>query len=240
VYARTVGGKEERFGVSGSLWRDALVFFDRGSGSYWSQINGKAITGAHQGARLEEIPSQMTTWGEWKRAHPETDVLRPSPESRGGSAYAGYFEDAEQFGVLASKNPDERLAGKTLVVGVRAGEGTAAVPVDVLHDTPFLQATIGVVPAVIVRTTTRNAVSYDRRIDGEEVGFERLSDGRLRDGRTGSIWDAESGRAIDGSLAGRELNRLVSRKVYWFIWAAFNPGSRILGPAEGEPGPAAE
>ncbi len=230
MYVRSIDGKEDRFGVSGSLWRDALVFFDRGTGSHWSQVNGEAITGPLEGTRLEEVPSQTTTWGEWKRAHPETEVLRPSPESRGGSAYAGYFDDPERFGVLDTKNPDDRLPGKTVVVGVRAGKDAAAVPVDVLRGNPLLQTTVGVVPFVIVRTTTGNAFAYDRRVDGESLSFVRRPDGRLRDDRTGSTWDPETGRAVEGALAGRELSRLESRKAYWFIWAAFNPASRILGP----------
>lgn len=243
MYVRRIRGEEARLGVSGTLWRDALVFFDRGTGSYWSQVHGQAISGPLEGSQLEEIPSQVTTWGEWKRLHPETLVLRPSEESRGGSPYSGYFDLPERLGVLKTENPDTRLPGKSIVLGIREGGSAAAIPVDALGETSLLQATVGSTPVVIVHVSSGNGFGYDRRVEGDSLDFARQPDGRLRDTQTGSLWEPESGRAVEGPLEGRSLRRLDTRRVYWFVWAAFNPRSDILGhdgkstSAPGRPGP---
>ena len=54
---------------------------DEQSGSYWSQLLARAICGPLEGTGLEILPSTVTTWGEWRRSHPETDVLLPPPYS---------------------------------------------------------------------------------------------------------------------------------------------------------------
>lgn len=58
-----------------------LVMYDRATRSYWSQIVARAICGPMNGTRLEILPSSVTTWGEWRRAHPDTRVLLPPPAS---------------------------------------------------------------------------------------------------------------------------------------------------------------
>lgn len=64
MYARSLDGEVLTLGVSGALWRDALVMFDRASGSLFSQVDGRALRGAHEGRAMEEIPSVVTTWGD--------------------------------------------------------------------------------------------------------------------------------------------------------------------------------
>lgn len=48
--------------------------------SLWSQIGRQAISGPLRGQRLEMIPLLHTTWGRWRKEHP--DGLS-SPETRG-------------------------------------------------------------------------------------------------------------------------------------------------------------
>ena len=77
MYERPVLADEEptTFGVSGKLWRSALVMYDRQTRSLWSQVNGTAMVGGSEGTKLAELPSTLTTWGEWRHRHPDTLVL---------------------------------------------------------------------------------------------------------------------------------------------------------------------
>jgi hypothetical protein len=50
--------------------------YDHQTGSYWFQMLGKAIIGPLTGRRLTMIPSMTITWGDWKRLHPDTLILR--------------------------------------------------------------------------------------------------------------------------------------------------------------------
>lgn len=63
--------------------RDAanLVMHDEQTGSFWSQAVGQAICGPMTGTRLSIVPSTLASWSEWRRDHPETEVLLPPPHS---------------------------------------------------------------------------------------------------------------------------------------------------------------
>jgi len=103
VADRRVDGEPTTFDVSGLLWKPPgiytaasekdgrvfsdrergvtntgnLVMYDGRTGSYWSQMLAQAICGTQRETRLSIRPSTVTTLGEWRTAHPETDVLPP-------------------------------------------------------------------------------------------------------------------------------------------------------------------
>src|SRR5579875_2684616 len=55
------------------------VFKDRETGSHWQQSSLEAISGPLKGAHLKLYPFLLTTWGEWRKQHPDTLVLKPLP-----------------------------------------------------------------------------------------------------------------------------------------------------------------
>jgi len=58
-----------------------LVMFDAATESFWSQLLAQAVCGPRLGTELEQLPARVATWAEWRRDHPETDVLLPPPHS---------------------------------------------------------------------------------------------------------------------------------------------------------------
>jgi len=228
VYVRKLDGKETTFGVSGALWRDALVMYDRDSGSYWSQVNATGISGEHTGDLLTEIPSVVTTWGEWKALHPDTLVLeKPALE---GSPYDRYFASPEAMGASGHVSGDDRLPGKDLVVGVRAGEATAAVPLERLRAAGVLAGMVGDMPVVWLSLGHGGAAAYDRRLDDRVIELRRGDDGGYM--AEGSAFDPTTGAFTSGPLAGRKLQRLPALHVYWYSWTAFHPRTDLIGVAD--------
>lgn len=75
AFERRLDGEIVEFGVSGLLYRRALVMYDRRGRSLWSQTLGKAIVGPSTGRVLVRRPAVMTTWKEWKARHPGTLVV---------------------------------------------------------------------------------------------------------------------------------------------------------------------
>lgn len=224
MYARPqIEGTPTTLGVSGMLWRDALVMYDRATRSLWSQIDGKSVAGPMKGQRLDELPSEQTTWGEWKRRHPDTMVLVKPRLS--GSEYERYSDDPRVIGVRGSQNPDARLHGKDLVVGLEAGGRFAAVPLDALRQRPLLLIEALGRPIVVTRSA-----AYDRRVADRTLTFEPLDATRMRDRETASMWSMESGHAISGTLQGRRLTRISAKTIYWAIWAKFHPESEVVKP----------
>ncbi len=67
VFVRpTVNNRILEFGVSGRLYKSDLVMYDRQTGSFWSQLEGRAIIGPLSGRELELVPAEMLTWRVWK------------------------------------------------------------------------------------------------------------------------------------------------------------------------------
>jgi hypothetical protein len=75
VYDPRLDGRRLTFGVSGLLYKQNLLFFDRETDSLWSQLRGRAVAGGLAGASLRLLPVTMTRWGSWKLEHPGTSVL---------------------------------------------------------------------------------------------------------------------------------------------------------------------
>jgi hypothetical protein len=63
------------FGVSGLLYNSDVLLYDYATGSLWSQLLSKAISGPLKGAEIPAIPAAHTTWRDWKKRHPDTLVL---------------------------------------------------------------------------------------------------------------------------------------------------------------------
>ena len=75
MYDPQIQGRGHTFGVSGLLYKRNVLIFDRETDSLWSQLLGRAATGSLTGTPLRVLPSVQTTWGRWKKQHPQTLVL---------------------------------------------------------------------------------------------------------------------------------------------------------------------
>jgi hypothetical protein len=224
VYVRTVDGQETTFGTSGSLWRDALVMYDRSTETLWSQVNATAISGEHTGDVLTEIPSMVTTWGEWKALHPDTLVLeKPALD---GSPYDRYYSSAEAYGASGKGSDDDRLPGKELVMGVVAGDAATAVTLSRLQDSGVINGVAGATPVVWVSLGNLAVSVFHRRLDDRTLEFQRDAAGMVVSGE--STFDAVSGKFTAGPLTGRSLERLSARRAYWYSWTLFHPDTTLL------------
>lgn len=62
AWKRTINGEVTTFGVSGFLYNDNLILYDRNTDSNWSQILRKSINGNLIGSEPERITIQQMTW----------------------------------------------------------------------------------------------------------------------------------------------------------------------------------
>ena len=182
---------------------------DKPTGSLWSHILGEAIEGKLKGKTLEAIPSEMTTWEAWRRAHPKTTVLALSRTSRNFTkAFYRRRPSAFVFGWLV------------------AGEPTH-IRLDVLQKKPLVHCTCGDSPLLAVYDPeSTGARLFSRRVDDRVLDFESVGDGKLRDKQTGSTWDRVSGAALEGPLKGRRLVPRAGILSFARAWRTFHPDSR--------------
>jgi len=240
AFVRQVNGTTVQFGTSGKLYNNNLVMYDRLTKSLWSEIWGQAIQGTLNGHKLERVPIDVTTWGAWKKLHPDTLVLsRQTGFNRdyGDDPYGSYYFTGGVYFPLSHQ--DTRLPLKTIVLGLTVGDASKAYIVN----SPFGQGSVAYYLANLTSSLTTDSLGGNPILiwqSGQVVRFfSPLVDGKLLtftsanrtmiDSETHSTWNFD-GVAISGPLSGRSLTRYVSETAFWFAWAAFYPATAIYQP----------
>ncbi len=228
MYVRKVGDRTLTLGVSGNLWKDVLVLFDRETDSLWTQLNGSGIQGEMAGKQLEEIPSEMSTWAEWKSRYPHTVVLKKSAPLE-GSRYDRYASHQTEHGMFGSENPDGRLGGKELIYGVKLPQGKAvAVTAARMELESAVVTRLGEDGILLTQSPAGGVVAHLLPgLSQPDLALAKpWKDGKLMLSN-GSVIDLDSGRIQSGPGKGTELERLPVTRAYWFAWAAFYPHSEV-------------
>ena len=129
VFDRETPQGDLEFGVSGILYNNNLVMYDRLSNSLWPQLLLSAATGNFSGYQLKVIPSVVTTWRQWKQSHPQSLVLSTDTDFYRNYTYDPYqgYHQGSATGVLAQQI-DPRLNAKELVIGVNINGVKKAYP----------------------------------------------------------------------------------------------------------------
>ena len=210
------------FGNTSALYQNDLVMYDHQTGSYWFQVGGEAIVGTLTGERLVPLPSVTMPWQQWRELYPETRVLSLEQGLTGFYTYEhdpfqGYnvAVDALNFPFPVSKEKlDPRLRPSTLVLSVRVNGQEKAYPLQSMGDA-VANDTVGGEPVVVFsRNQGITGSAFSRTVDGQALTFT-LRGNQIRDQETNSLWD-QAGRAIEGSLKGRQLELLPTRRAFWY------------------------
>lgn len=224
------------FGVTGKLWRSALVMYDRETDTLWSHFTGDALSGplAEDTARLRNLASvPKVRWATWREQNPGTKVLVVDGETyRKEDVYADYHNAPDKLGVRPVDFTDTRLPPKALVVACIPRMGAAgAVP-----HAAFPVAGAWVPPSgkwIIYRDpATHTTAAYAAEAKDGRVDFARgFTPGVHPTDLTESRWDMDRGVALDGPRKGQELRRIAHLNVYWFAWIDYHPRTELLLPS---------
>ena len=234
VYSRKLDGRTLLFGNTSALFESDLVMYDHQTGSFWFQVLGEAIVGKLTGQRLTALPSVTTSWGEWKRLHPGTRLMVGDD----GEDFAPlYGEDStEQYAKrldagrfpfpISEEKLDGRLRAGELVITAELNSAVKAYPL-ALIGTAAVNDMVGENPVVVFSNGATGSV-YFASNEGERLTFE-LNDGVFVDRETRSTWST-AGRALAGPLKDVELERVTSRRAFWFSIAGAIPGLELYTP----------
>ena len=209
------------------------VFQDRETGSRWQQSSLEAISGPLKGEHLELYPFLLTDWGEWRRLHPDTVVLKPLPgyaeriPERNEMIRQGLSgEGSAPPGVL---RVDDRLKPKTMVLGLAVDGSDEAFPLSVLRQARVINLEMGGKPVLVVhQPASDTSTAFVARAKGMPLKFvsANAQATQLIDSQTNSRWNAY-GLCISGALKGTQLTSLILEPEYWFAWSEFHPDTRI-------------
>jgi hypothetical protein len=208
------------FGVSGTLVNSNLVMYDRATDSRWPQVLGTAIEGPLAGRALREFEVVWTTWGRWRRRHPDTEVLSEDtgyarnygidPYGSYTPTVRGYYNrESTMFDPLAT---DDRLGTKAVVVGVRTAAGATAVSMERLRARGVVGARVG---------EDRLAFVYDAALDAGHA---------YRIPADATIESAADAVRVDGERYSPDalpFERRHAVEAMWFAWVGFYPETTL-------------
>lgn len=244
-FEREFDGQVLDFGTTGRLRFSNLIMYDRQTETWWQQATGDGIAGRYAGSRLNFYPANIVSWDDFRATHPDAEVLsRDTGYSRayGRNPYAGYDDiTSSPFLYRGPRTPGE-LAPMARVLTVELDGDTVAYPYSLLEEAQVVNDTVAERPvAIFWQAGTASALDASSIADGRDVGtgvaFDRMVDGQLlefewtgeviRDTQSNSVWNL-LGEAIEGPLAGEQLQAVVSINHFWFSWAAFRPDTRVF------------
>jgi Protein of unknown function (DUF3179) len=242
AFSRDLDGQTLDFGTTGNLRNSDLVMYDRQTESWWQQITADAVVGELTGIELDVLPSQILSWADFRRLHPDGEVLsRDTGFSRpyGRNPYTGY-DQPESTPFFFEGEPNDALPPKERVAAVVTSDrGAVVYPFSRLAETAPVNEEIEGRPIVVLFDPSVGsaldsvsigsgrqvgaAAVFERRVDGRTLSFGPTGrPGEVRDEQTGSRWDLR-GRAIAGELAGVRLRQIPHDDQFWFALAAFYP-----------------
>jgi hypothetical protein len=235
VFRAAVKGKALVFDTVGLIGGNE-VFKDRETGSRWQQSSLEAISGPLKGTHLALYPFLLTTWGEWRRLHPNTLVLKPLP------GYADRLATLNRIirqGVVGLAGPaprgafshDTRLRPRDTIVGLEMDGETKAYPMSALRRALVVNDTVGSRPVLIVhQPASDTTTAFVAQVDSRRLKFraaDREAD-QIVDLETHSTWNAY-GVCVAGRMKGTRLKPLILEPEFWFAWSEFHPKTLLYG-----------
>ena len=228
-YRATARGVHHELGTSGFLYRSNKLMYDAATKSLWNTLTGEPVVGplVGQGIRLEALPVVTTTWGEWRRRHPQTTVLSLETGHQRdygeGRAYARYFATDELMFTVPETDP--ALKNKAEILAVRLPGGAPARTVfaaDFLAAHPVHQAELGGRRLVILT----DGSGANRAYAGGDREFTRWENPQSVRDAAGGLWTVteDALRAADGT----ELARVPAHRAFWFGWRAAYPDTVLV------------
>lgn len=235
AFERTINGDPVEFGVSGLLFRNNLIPYDRKTNTNYSQMQMRGVNGSLKGEQLNTLPVFQTKWSTWKQLFPQAQVL--TTETGYSRNYDGYLYGKDYLEVdspplfpltLDDKIPQTYKRRQYIVIQKDVGIELAGTNIYTIQD---FETGINIKEDIIAGTNIAIAGSSDLDF---AVGFERqLSDGTMLNfepvqdelpvimkDQEDNKWDI-LGRAVEGPREGEQLTHTLSYYGYEFAFGEF-------------------
>lgn len=229
LYKTEVDGTNHAIGTSGFLYRSNKLMYDQATQSLWNTIWGRPVIGplADTDIELERMSVVTTTWGEWRRRHPQTMVLSLATghmrDYSEGAAYRAYFATDELMFTVPVI--DERLKNKDEVVGLvfpaEASE-PLAISADFLSEKPVYHDAVGDLRLVVL---TDNS-GANRVYETGDLMFSEYDGDVTAVDESGEIWTLGEDELT--SASGAVLSRLPAHRAFWFGWYSAYSNTRLV------------
>ena len=229
LYKTVHQGVNHELGTSGFLYRSNKLMYDQKTQSLWNTIWGQPVIGplADRDITLERMSVVTTTWGEWRRRHPDSQVLSIDTgyerDYSEGAAYREYFAtDKLMFSV---PKLDKRLKNKDEVLGLifsQHPDKPLAISAKYLAKNTLYHDRVGNLQFVVLTDPSgANRVYETKGITFKKWDLERTAVDE-DDGR----WTLSEDQLE--SSDGRVLYRLPAHRAFWFGWYSAYSNTRLV------------
>ncbi len=219
LYKTELNGTNYNLGTSGFLYRSNKLMYDKKTQSLWNTFKGTPVIGqlAGKDISLEKGSVVTTTWGEWKKRHPDTKVLSLDTgydkNYDEGEAYQSYFATDDLMFTVPKL--DKRLKNKDEILGLifpdQPGKALA-ISVKFLKKKSLYAGRLGDKDFVIF--TDRSGAS--RVYESGGFNFSKWDNNNQITDSNGVKWELSESK-IESSQ-GQILKRVPAHRAFWFGW----------------------
>jgi hypothetical protein len=169
VWTRTVNGQPLHFYLAG-INNQNFLMRDKETGTWWQQINGKAIYGPLKGATLDLVPYDELTFAQWKSEVSGGQVLAEVPKY--SKKYESNWEPEIAKLPVVISFPGTELKPRDIVVGFEVNGASRAYPWDTLvKQSPVMDQIAGTPVLIAVAPDKKSFRVFVSRIDGKNAEF---------------------------------------------------------------------
>ena len=222
-------GSPTSFGVSGLLYNNNLILYDRSTDTNWSQLRLQAVNGAVLGEKPKLSNVVETDWKTWRTLYPNTKVLTTDTgfdRPYNIYPYGDYRTNQDLF--LFAVNPlNNALPHKERVYAIIACTTSKVYRFQNFTNGKVIKETFEGVNYLIVGNEkvinsfvlndSQKDLTFTFSFNGSEIFFTDDE---------GNSWDV-FGKALSGPRVGEVLKSAKSVVSYWFAIAAFYPNPTI-------------
>ena len=235
AYERVIEGEAVEFGVSGLLFRNNLIPYDRKTGTNYSQMQMRGVNGERKGERLETFQVFQTKWSTWKELFPEAMVLTTETGYSRNYDIFLYGEDYldEDTPPLFPLTVDDKVVQtykkrEYIVIQKDIDIDLAATKIFTIEDfdsgISLETGEIGETQYVVAGSSNHDfAVGFERTLDdGTILNLEPVQNALpvIMEDQEGNKWDI-LGRAVEGPRQGEQLTPTLSYYGYEFAFGEF-------------------
>ena len=199
--------------------------YDHATKSCWSTLHGEPVVGplVGKGIKLKRRYLVTSTWGEWKKRHPDTTVLSLETGHRRdygeGVAYHDYFAtDKLMFTV---PELDKRLLNKDEVLALRDAKEQLAIAIKLMAKKRIHHDQLGDVKIVVLGDDDGTSRAYNVG----EISFTSWNGTDTAVDSSGRKWRVLEDGLVAGDLS---LQRMPSHSAFWFGWVSQFPDTRLV------------
>ena len=125
------------------------------------------------------------------------------------------------------------LLANELILGLVSNQRSRAYPIKTIAQEKLINDSLGELEILVAfGPPSELGIIFNRVLDGQSLIFEPMPTphngvAQMQDQQTGTIWEALTGLAVSGPLAGKQLELLSSEYSFWFAWSKVHPETEV-------------